>query len=73
MQRGTHPMPRGGRLAVLRYMMPTGPLLDLSTVVRHTVSSDTRCSVADQIFIWWCGASHLHQASPLLQHRPADE
>jgi hypothetical protein len=47
MQHGTHPMPRGDRLAVLRYMMPTRPLLELLAVVRHTVSSDTQCSVTD--------------------------
>jgi hypothetical protein len=53
--------------------MPTRPMLDLSVVVWHTVSSDTWCSVIDQILIRWCGASHLHQAGPLLQQRPADE
>jgi hypothetical protein len=54
-------------------MMPTRPLLDLSAALQHTVSSDTQCSVTEQILIRWCEASHLHQTSPLLQKRPADE
>jgi hypothetical protein len=54
-------------------MMPTRPLQDLSTVVRHTVSSNTQCSVIDRILIQWCRASHLHQVGPFLQQRPTDE
>jgi hypothetical protein len=66
-------MPRGDQLAVLRYMMPTKPLLDLSAAVWHTVSSDTQYSVTDRILIRCFGASHLHQAGPLLQERLVDE
>jgi hypothetical protein len=58
-------MPRGDLLAVLRYMMPTKPLLDLSAAVWHTESSNTLHIVTDQILIRWSGASHLHQAGPL--------
>jgi hypothetical protein len=42
-------------------------------VVQHTESSDTLCSITDQILIWWCEANHLHPAGPLLQKRLADE
>jgi hypothetical protein len=73
MQRVTHPTPLGDLLAVLRYMMPIRPVLDLSIVVRYTESSDTLCSVTDKILIRWCGASHLHQAGHLPQKRLADE
>jgi hypothetical protein len=66
-------MPRGDQLAVLRYMMPTKPPLDLSAAVWHTVSSDTQYSVTDRILIRCFGASHLHQAGPLLQERLVDE
>jgi hypothetical protein len=45
MRRGTHPMPHGDLLAVLRCRMPTRPLLELSAVERHTESSGTLCSV----------------------------
>jgi hypothetical protein len=57
-------MTRGDLLAVMRYTMPTRPLLDLSATEQHTESSATLCSVTDQILIRWCKASHLHQASP---------
>jgi hypothetical protein len=73
MQCRTHHTPRGDRLVVLQYMMLTKPLLDLSAVVHHTGSFDTRCSVTDRILIQWCRASHLHQVGPLLQKRSADE
>jgi hypothetical protein len=73
MHHGSQPTPRGDLLIVLWYMMPTRPLLDLSAVGRHTESSDTLCSVIDQILIRWCRASHLHQAGPLLQKRMVDE
>jgi hypothetical protein len=55
-------MTRGDLLAVMRYTMPTRPLLDLSATEHHTESSATLCSVTDQILIRWCGANHLLQA-----------
>jgi hypothetical protein len=72
-QRETHPMPRGDLLAVLRYTMPTRPLLDLSATMWHTEYSDTLCSVTSQILSRWYGANHLHQAGPLPQKRSVDE
>jgi hypothetical protein len=37
----------GDLLAVLQYMMPTRPLMDLSAAMRHKRSYDTRCSVTN--------------------------
>jgi hypothetical protein len=58
-------MPRGNLLALMRDMMPTRPLLDLSGAGWHTKSSGTLCSVTDQTLIQWCKASHLRQVGPL--------
>jgi hypothetical protein len=66
-------MTRGDLLAVMRYTMPTRPLLDLSATEQHTESSATLCSVTDQILIRWCGANHLLQACPSPQKSPTDE
>jgi hypothetical protein len=66
-------MPRGDRMAVLWYMMPTRPLLDLLAAMQDTMSFDTRCNVIDRILIRWCRASHLHQVGLLLQQRPPDD
>jgi hypothetical protein len=54
-------------------MIPTRSLLDLSAVVQYTESSDTLCSITDQILIRWCGTSHLHQEGPLPQKRSVGE
>jgi hypothetical protein len=65
MQRGTHLTPHGDLLAVLRYTMPTLPLLDLLATVRHTESFGTLCSVMGQTLIRWCEANHPHPTGPL--------